>query len=306
MKTRDTHVNEQLLQALLQQVIERRPYITSLALVSPGGKLWASALPGGVEAESVAAMVAPVALLGRRISLEQLGADMRQVYVEGEGGYAILCAIAEAMVLLVVASAEANLALVLHDVRQLESRVAQVMGLDLNAPGGWAEAGPAIERLRRLVSEGRISATQEGRLAELQSKLDSLDLGMFPERVAELRARLQTPQRLDALQELDQIEADLGALERDVMAALDEQMRAPVVLAAPAVLAAPVQPPAPTQESKVEVTAVAAGPAVEPPEPVAPSRRREPRTDRAPVATTQGSVIRRMLKWLATMIESED
>jgi len=294
MKTRDTHMNEQLLRALLQQVIERRPYITALALVSPGGRLWASALPGGVEAESVAAMVAPVALLGRRISLEQLGADMRQVYVEGEGGYAIMCSMAEAMVLLVVAAAGANLALVLHDVRQLESRVAQVMGLDLGAPGGWAEAGPAIDRLRRLVSDGRLSATQDGRLAELQSKLDSLDLGLFPERVAGLRARLQTPQRLDTLQELDQIEADLAALERDVMAALDEQMRAPVTLPVPAA------PPTPVQvETAVPMPSAA-------PTPSAAPKRHAIRTERAPVATTQGSVIRRMLKWLATMIESED
>jgi predicted regulator of Ras-like GTPase activity (Roadblock/LC7/MglB family) len=290
-------MNERLMQALLRQVIDRRPYITALALVSPGGKLWASALPGGVEADSVAAMVAPTALLGRRIALEQLGADMRQLYVEGEGGYAIMRAIGEAMVLLVIAPAGANLALVLHDVRQLESRVAEVMGLDMSAPGTWAEAGPAIERLRRLVSEGEISATQEERLAELQAKLDSLDLGLFPERVASIRARLQTQYRLDALQEIEQIESDLLTLEQDVMAALDEQMRAPVQLPAPA--------PEPRPKAVAEPQKMAV--------PRTPSRgvRRveqhaEPLTEREPMVNTQGSIFRRMLRWLATMIESED
>ena len=107
------------LERLLAQVIGRRPYITALALISPGGKLWASALPSGVEAETVAALAAPVALLGRRITLEQLGSEMRQAYIEGQGGYAILRAIGEAAVLLTIASADANLALVLHDVELL-------------------------------------------------------------------------------------------------------------------------------------------------------------------------------------------
>ena len=286
---KDTSMNERLMQALLRQVIDRRPYITALALVSPGGKLWASALPGGVEADSVAAMVAPTALLGRRIALEQLGADMRQLYVEGEGGYAIMRAIGEAMVLLVIAPAGANLALVLHDVRQLESRVAEVMGLDMSAPGTWAEAGPAIERLRRLVSEGKISATLEERLAELQAKLDSLDLGLFPERVASIRARLQTPHRLDALQEIEQIESDLLTLEQDVMAALDEQMRAPVQLpvAEPQKMAAHARRTPSKGVRRVEQHA-------------------EPPTEREAVVNTQGSIFRRMLRWLATMIESED
>ena len=286
---KDTSMNERLMQALLRQVIDRRPYITALALVSPGGKLWASALPGGVEADSVAAMVAPTALLGRRIALEQLGADMRQLYVEGEGGYAVMRAIGEAMVLLVIAPAGANLALVLHDVRQLENRVAEVMGLDMSAPGAWAEAGPAIERLRRLVSEGKISATLEERLAELQAKLDSLDLGMFPERVASIRTRLQTPHRLDALQEIEQIEAELLTLEQDVMAGLDEQMRVSVQL------------PSPVPEPKPK--------AVAEPRPMAVRRAEqeaEPPRDREPVVNTQGSIFRRMLRWLATMIESED
>ena len=117
------------LEGLLAQVVRRRPYIKSLALISPGGKLLASAMPSGVEAESVAAMASPVALLGRRVALEQLGSDMRQAYVEGEGGYAILRVVGETAILLTIASADANLAMVLHDVDLLNGRVAQLMDI---------------------------------------------------------------------------------------------------------------------------------------------------------------------------------
>ncbi|MBL7064939.1 MAG: roadblock/LC7 domain-containing protein [Anaerolineae bacterium] len=246
------------LESLLTQVIRRRPYIVALALISPGGKLWASALPDGVEAETVAAMAAPVALLGRRVALEQLGSDMRQAHVEGEGGYAILRTIGEAAVLLTIASADANLALVLHDVDMLEGHVARVMGITAREAGKWTEAASSIERLRRLVSEGQAVGMPEDRLGDLRSKLESLDLGFFPERVNALRARLQYPHHLK------EVEAELLTLEKDVMVALEQDITPPVL------------------------SSVIAG------------------QDVAERVGQQSSFLRRALKWLASMIESED
>jgi predicted regulator of Ras-like GTPase activity (Roadblock/LC7/MglB family) len=210
------------LQSLLKQVVQRRPYIAALALISPGGRLWASALPDGVEAESVAAMAAPVALLGRRVALEQLKSDMRQAYVEGEGGYAILRAIGEAAVLLTIASSDANLALVLHDVDLLEDRVSQAMGIISPEAGKWTEVAPSIENLRRLVSERSVSEMLESRHNDLQAKLNSLDLGFFQKRVAAIRAQLESPH--ENIEDLEEIETKLRALERDVMKALEQQM----------------------------------------------------------------------------------
>jgi predicted regulator of Ras-like GTPase activity (Roadblock/LC7/MglB family) len=247
------------LERLLAQVIGRRPYITALALISPGGKLWASALPSGVEAETVAAMAAPVALLGRRITLEQLGSEMRQAYIEGQGGYAILRAIGEAAVLLTIASADANLALVLHDVELLEAHVAQVMGIATREAGQWAEAAPSIEKLRKLVaSEVQTTEVLDDRLDDLRTKLESLDLGFFPERVSTIRARLQYAHHLE------EIEAELLALEKDVMSALEQDMIPPV--------------------SSVAVA----------------GQETAGQTDQ------RSSFLRRALKWLASMIESED
>jgi predicted regulator of Ras-like GTPase activity (Roadblock/LC7/MglB family) len=210
------------LQNLLKQVIQRRPYITALALISPGGRLWASALPDGVEAESVAAMAAPVALLGRRVALEQLKSDMRQAYVEGEGGYAILRAIGEAAVLLTIAPSDANLALVLHDVDLLEDRVSHVMGIASPGIGKWTEVASSIENLRRLVSERAVSETLESRHDDLRAKLNSLDMGLFQKRVAAIRAQLESPH--ENIEDLEEIEAKLRVLEKDVMKALERQM----------------------------------------------------------------------------------
>lgn len=218
---------ENSLESLLNQVIQRRPYITALALISPGGQLWASALPSGVEAESVAAMAAPIALLGQRVALEQLRSDMRQAYVEGEGGYAILRSIGEAAVLLTTASSDANLALVLHDVDSLETHVAEIMEVTTAETGKWTEAATSIEHLRRLVSERPISELLEDRQDDLRAKLNSLDMGFYKKRVAAIRARLQDPRQLEEIEDLEgleEIEAELLALEKDVMAALEKEM----------------------------------------------------------------------------------
>ena len=251
---------EDPLKSLLAQVVRRRPYIAALALISPGGRLWASAMPDGVEAESVAAMAAPVALLGRRVALEQLGSDMRQAYVEGEGGYAILRAIGEVAILLTIASADANLALVLHDVDMLEAHVAQIMGITPREAGKWTEAASSIEKLRRSVSEGQMTEGPEDHLGALGAKLDSLDLGFFPERVATIRSRLQYPHRLE------EIEAELLALEKDVMDALEQDIIPPVSSTAG-------RPEMVTATERVD---------------------------------QQSSFLRRALRWLASMIESED
>ncbi len=239
------------LESLLEQVIQRRPYITALAVISPGGQLWASAMPSDVEAESVAAMAAPVALLGQRVALEQLGSNMRQAYVEGKGGYTILRTMGEEAVLLIIASADANLALVLHDVDLLEERVTQIMKIAPRKAGKWAEVASSIEDLRRAASAPPPDMWED-RLDALRTKLSSLDLGFFPERVHSIRTRLQDPQDLAG------IEADLLALEQDVMKALEQETPLPVSSAA--------------------------------------GRRRG----------DQPNFLRRALRWLASMIESED
>lgn len=281
---KDPFIERRLVEKLLTQVVQRRPYISALALVSPGGRLWASALPDGVEAESVAAMAAPVALLGRRIALEQLGADMRQVYVEGEGGYAILRSIGGAAVLLIIAPSDTNLALILHDVRRLEVRVADIFGIVATDRGEWTEAGPAIERLRRLMREGKSPELMDQHLSDLRAKLESLDMGLFPERVDAIRAAIDAPS-LDEFQHFERIETELLELERDVMDAIEQQAE-------------------PSVSDLMDEQEPATVTPVEPEETVigeqAASQVEQETID------VGDSFFRRALRWLASMIESED
>jgi hypothetical protein len=230
-------------------------------------------------------MAAPAALLGRRIALEQLEGEMRQVYVEGEGGHVILRAIGREAILLIVAAAESNLALVLHDVLQLESHVAEAMGVTPGEAEEWVEAGPAIERLRRLTSEGRAPGTPpRERLLNLRDKLASLDLGYFPERVAAIREKLDHALAEEEYDSIEETEAELLLLERDVMA----------FVAPPAQLG--IAAAAEGQPAPVGAAAEREGVLT-----VEPRRRRT----REPVGT-RGSFIRRALRWLASMIASED
>ncbi len=269
------------LEDLLSQAIQRRPHLTALALVSPGGQLWAAVLPAGVEPESIAAMAAPAALLGRRIALEQLEGEMRQVYVEGDGGYVILRAVGREVILLAVAAAEANLALVLHDVLQIEEHVGKVVGVTPLGAEEWVAATPAIERLRRLTSEGRAADIPRERLVHLRQKLDSLNLGYFPERVAAIRARLDRSWNGRDLGHIEEVEAELLTLERDVMAIVEPPLA--VATPAPAAETAPiVAEPLPAVMADLSIQ---------------PGRER---------TRAGSSFIRRALRWLASIIASED
>jgi predicted regulator of Ras-like GTPase activity (Roadblock/LC7/MglB family) len=286
--------NQDLLNALLGQAVQRRPYMSALALVTPGGQLMAAALPPNVEGETLAALAAPVALLGRRIALEQLNADMRQVFVEGDGGYTILRAIGNAAVLLTVATSGANIALVLHDVRQLEVHLSEVLGItSANAKPQWAEAAGAIDKLRQLVTDGKAPGLVEGQIEAVRAKLDSLDLGYFPERVANLRARLNAPTTLSDPDAVDQLETELLQLEQDVMAALDQQMATAAEEEKQRQAAAAKRSARPAKTS--EASAQAARSTIE-------AEALESESHDQP----NSSIIRRMLRWLASMIESND
>jgi predicted regulator of Ras-like GTPase activity (Roadblock/LC7/MglB family) len=280
--------NQELLNTLLAQAVQRRPYMSALALVTPGGQLMAAALPPNVEGETLAALAAPVALLGQRIALEQLNADMRQVFVEGDGGYTILRAIGSSAVLLTVATHSANIALVLHDVRQLEIHLAEVLGITATiAQPQWSEAAGAIDKLRQLITDGNAPDLVESRREAVRAKLDSLDLGYFPERVADLRTRLNAPSTLNNPDAIDALEIEVMQLEQDVMTALDQQMAATAEEEKKRQAAA-------KRSAKPAPAATVTAPAAPPAETLEPQDQ------------SNSSIIRRMLRWLASMIESND
>ena len=75
----------------------------------------ASAMPGDVEEDRVAAMSAAMLSLGERIAGELGRGVLDQVYIKGEKGYVILMSVGDEAVLTVLAREGAKLGLIFLD-----------------------------------------------------------------------------------------------------------------------------------------------------------------------------------------------
>jgi predicted regulator of Ras-like GTPase activity (Roadblock/LC7/MglB family) len=117
-----------------EQMVERlkdlqisSPDVEAAAIVSVDGLSMASAMPGDVEEDRVAAMSAAMLSLGERISGELGRGVLDQVYIKGEKGYVVLMSVGDEAVLTVLAREEAKLGLIFLDmgraVRDLEKLV---------------------------------------------------------------------------------------------------------------------------------------------------------------------------------------
>lgn len=103
------------------------PDIEASALVSVDGLAIASALPGGVEEDRVAAMSAAMLSLGERIASELGRGALDEVYVKGARGYVILTAVGEEAVLTVMARGGAKLGLVFLEMRRAAEELADIL-----------------------------------------------------------------------------------------------------------------------------------------------------------------------------------
>jgi predicted regulator of Ras-like GTPase activity (Roadblock/LC7/MglB family) len=91
------------------------PDVEAAAIVSVDGLSMASAMPGDVEEDRVAAMSAAMLSLGERISNELGRGVLDQVYIKGEDGYVVLMSVGDEAVLTVLARKEAKLGLIFLD-----------------------------------------------------------------------------------------------------------------------------------------------------------------------------------------------
>lgn len=91
------------------------PDVEAAAIVSVDGLSMASAMPGDVEEDRVAAMSAAMLSLGERISSELGRGVLDQVYIKGEQGYVVLMSVGDEAVLTVLARKEAKLGLIFLD-----------------------------------------------------------------------------------------------------------------------------------------------------------------------------------------------
>ena len=94
------------------------PDIIASAVVTADGLSLASALPGDVEEERVAAMSAAMLSLGERISSELQRGGLEEVYIRGDQGLVLLTAIGKDAVLTALSRDEAKLGLIFLEMRR--------------------------------------------------------------------------------------------------------------------------------------------------------------------------------------------
>lgn len=101
------------------------PDIIASAVVTADGLSLASALPGDVEEERVAAMSAAMLSLGERISAELQRGGLEEVYIRGDQGLVLLTAVGKDAVLTALSRDEAKIGLVMLEMRRAAADLEQ-------------------------------------------------------------------------------------------------------------------------------------------------------------------------------------
>ena len=102
--------------------------IIASSVVSVDGLTIASALPGDVEEDRVAAMSAAMLSLGERIAGELGRGTLDEVYIRGEEGFVLLTAIGEEAVLTALAREEAKLGMIFLEMRRAADDLEKLVG----------------------------------------------------------------------------------------------------------------------------------------------------------------------------------
>lgn len=104
------------------------PDIIASAVVSVDGLTIASALPGEVEEDRVAAMSAAMLSLGERIASELGRGGLDEVYIRGEEGFVLLTAVGDEAVLTALARDEAKLGMIFLEMRRAAEDLEKLVG----------------------------------------------------------------------------------------------------------------------------------------------------------------------------------
>lgn len=104
------------------------PDIEALAVIDNDGLMIASALPQGVEEDSVAAMSAALLGIGERIVRELGRGKFELMMVRGDQGYLILVRAGGEAVLAALTTKQSKLGLVFLDTTRAAAEVAKLLG----------------------------------------------------------------------------------------------------------------------------------------------------------------------------------
>ena len=109
----------------LSALSSESPEMVAAALISVEGLAIASCLPDSLPEDLMAAMTAAMLALGERIANDLSRGGLRQVIIEGERGFVLLLAVDQNALLTALASEEANLGLLLLDMRRAAADLRQ-------------------------------------------------------------------------------------------------------------------------------------------------------------------------------------
>src|SRR5947208_10842057 len=114
----------------ITDLLREAPEIEAAAVVSFDGLPMASALPGAMDEDRVAAMSAALLSLGERAAQGLGRGELSQVYIEGESGTVFLVSADDEAVLVAVASPGAKVGMMLYEVRRSAAAVADALRAD--------------------------------------------------------------------------------------------------------------------------------------------------------------------------------
>lgn len=115
------------LAATLDELLAMSPDVEAAAVVSTDGLPMASALPGYIEEDRLAAMSAALLSLGERAAEGLNKGQLAQMYVHGSEGDVILMGAGPDSVLVVMTAKNAKAGLVLFEMRESAAKVAAAM-----------------------------------------------------------------------------------------------------------------------------------------------------------------------------------
>lgn len=116
-------MNIEFLEQVLQQLHDASDEVKASAIVSKDGIMLASLLPDDVNEDKAAAMSAAVLSLGDRMVNDLMHGVTDRVMVQSNGGYVIVTAVSDELLLTIVAVADAKLGMLFHDIKQVAKKV---------------------------------------------------------------------------------------------------------------------------------------------------------------------------------------
>ena len=116
-----------MFQQVLEELKSSSADVEASALISTDGLMIASALPAGMDEDSVGAMSAALLSLGDRAARELARGTLERVLLQGERGYVIMSSSGTEAVLTVLAKQNAKLGLLFLDIKRAAESLSKLI-----------------------------------------------------------------------------------------------------------------------------------------------------------------------------------